>query len=617
MGSTEETSAQKQSLPKVRRVPGLALSAAQEGLLERAFAGSREIFVEAEFRSGYSGATILLVSSDSGQAHLIVKLGHPAALQREYTAYRQFVESILPQNTARLQGEPLLADDGGLALLTYTFTGGDPRLPTRSLEDYYHRRRGRATAYVLDRVFRIYGRRWWADNRPRKYVLGEQYDRLLPVHLKFKPTPTSGTRPRIFPADQLDAAALRDIQPGQPIRLQGFCVSEVRPDRCEVTLTVAPPPGEAAPPLRLRLETDDATAYQPGDQLETHDAIVTATRNTLLAEIISLTVPAFEPDAVYLNLGGHTYPNPLLGISSLMNRTIEGKESVIHGDLNLQNILVDHDTGFAWLIDFAETRRGPTLFDLQRLEGQVITKLLASTAAEAGLEPAIMPSLLESLHNDLPQPILRLDRRAQAALQEIYTVLITIRHLARQYLMDDQDWDEYYLGLIISLLGTLKFPGPKPLARELALVGAVAARELLETSPPKQSGYRILVVEDQKQLWQVTLHEILVGMGCLVEIAETYGEALDKLQNSRFDLVTLDVHLGQDIEIQEGILLLEHIRNRFGPAFPVIIVSAAIYKRNVVRAFKQFSVADVFLKEYFERELFREAVRNALQAPQL
>lgn len=51
-------------------------------------------------------------------------------LQREYAAYRQFVKHASPQNTARLQGEPLLTADGQLALLSYSFAGGDPRLPS-------------------------------------------------------------------------------------------------------------------------------------------------------------------------------------------------------------------------------------------------------------------------------------------------------------------------------------------------------------------------------------------------------------------------------------------------------------------------------------------------------
>ena len=103
-----------------------------------------------------AAAGVLLVSPGSGQAQMVVKLGSATELQREYAAYRQYVKQASPQNTARLQGEPLLTDDEQLALLSYTFAGGDPRRPTNSLQAYYESKGGQATAAVLDRVFRRY-----------------------------------------------------------------------------------------------------------------------------------------------------------------------------------------------------------------------------------------------------------------------------------------------------------------------------------------------------------------------------------------------------------------------------------------------------------------------------
>jgi hypothetical protein len=474
MDPPETTPIQPNVPPNIRRAPGLTLTPAEESLLARAFAGSREIFVEREFRSGYSGAVVLLVSPASGQAQVVVKLGSPVELQQEYATYRQFVKQALPQNTARLQGEPLLTADEQLALLSYTFAGGDPRSPTNSLQAYYERKGGQATAAVLDRIFRVYGRQWWANNRPQKFVVSEQYDRLLPVHLKLKPAETVETNPRTLVAGQINAASLRDLEPGQPVRLQGFHIVETRPDRQEVKLTANPPPGEASGPLRLRLETDKVIAYQLGERLETLDTVITATRQTILAEAASSAWPAFDPEATHLSLNGRTYSNPLLQPSDLLDQVIEARVSTIHGDLNLQNILVDEETGFAWLIDFAETRRGPTLFDLQRLESQVISKLLPPAIAQAGLEPATMAGLLESLHADPPSPT-----APHAALQEPYTVLVTLRRLARQYLIDDRDWNEYYLGLVITLVGSLKYPELEPVGRQLALAGAAIAQEVM------------------------------------------------------------------------------------------------------------------------------------------
>src|SRR5205814_924282 len=44
--------------------------------------------------------------------------------------------------------------------------------------------------------------------------------------------------------------------------------------------------------------------------------------------------------------------------------------SMIHGDLNLANVLQD-DAGNTWLIDYFYTREGPTIHDLAKLESEL------------------------------------------------------------------------------------------------------------------------------------------------------------------------------------------------------------------------------------------------------
>src|SRR5215203_5621237 len=168
----------------IRCAPGVRLSPDQLDLLARSFSDSTLIFVKREFRSGYSGAVVLLVSLGADQAPIVVKLAQPLDLEREYAAYQQFVRQISPQNIAHLQGEPLISADGQLGLIQYSFAGGESHLAATSLRDYYESKGGDASAAVINRIFRSFGRYWWANNRPRLYTLGEQYDRLLPTHLQ-------------------------------------------------------------------------------------------------------------------------------------------------------------------------------------------------------------------------------------------------------------------------------------------------------------------------------------------------------------------------------------------------------------------------------------------------
>lgn len=466
--------------PEIRYTPGVNLSSVELTLLTQVFIDSEEVLVERELHAGFSGTRVLLVRPGNRQAHVVVKLGSLVDLYLEWEIYRTLVEKVSPQNTARIQGEPVSSDDGQLALLCYTFVGGDPRHPTSSLRTYFQEEGGIAAAEVLKRVFHTYGRQWWSNNTRRTFVLDEVYDRLLPVHLKLKASNNDLTGTSlVLVAGKVNAAALRDLPPGQHVRLLDFRVSEVRFQQNDMTLTTSPPPGEASANLRLRVEGIDPAAYHPGDQVAALGAIVTATRHDLLSTAVQAALPGLDVTAAEVKLAEITCLNPLHDYVSLLDHVTDARFSIIHGDLNLDNILVDSDTGFAWLIDFADTCQGPALFDLQRLEAQVITKLLSPAADQAGLGPAAMIKLYQALHAELPDAT-----TPYSPLQKSYTLLLAIRRLARQFLINDLEWDEYYRGLILTLLGTLKFAELSPLARAMAFAGASAARSLINIPLP-------------------------------------------------------------------------------------------------------------------------------------
>ncbi len=488
MGSPEHTSnreaADASRQPQIRSAPGVALSAPQIELLARVVGDSGSVFVKREFRSGYSGAVVMLVSTGAGEAPVVVKFAHPIDLQQEYHAYQRYVVRASPQNIAHLRGEPLVTSDGQLGLLQYTFAGGESHQPTTSLLDYYTASGGEATAAVLNRIFRIYGRHWWGNNRPEVYTLGEQYDRLLPVHLQVADSRRDDDIAHtLITANHTSVTELRTLRLGQRVRLLGFDVVKVRDNGRTMTLWSEPPSGEATAPLRIRLESEAERNCRPGETLECVDAVVVATRTDLLADAARSAMPQFvaEEEAFTAHLPDEAGQlqadaliNPIYNLSACLDRVVETKMSTIHGDINLQNVLVDPQTGFSWLIDFGETRPGPTLLDLQRLEVQVITKLLPDAAAQAELEAASLVDLMASLHAD-PLPTFCL----HPGLWEPFAVLLTVRRLARHYLMDDLHWDEYYYGLTIALVGALKFDELTPFARALALVGAATALRLV------------------------------------------------------------------------------------------------------------------------------------------
>lgn len=129
---------------------------------------------------------------------------------------------------------------------------------------------------------------------------------------------------------------------------------------------------------------------------------------------------------------------------------------------------------------------------------------------------------------------------------------------------------------------------------------------------PATAGKSVLVVEDNPA-WQDILREYLTELGCVVDIAVDFTEARSKLQNGQFSLVTIDAHLGPRTRANEGILLMDYIRQQLGPKLPIIVVSGEINKQDLVRAFQKFAVISVLLKEHFECREFQADVRKALQ----
>ena len=93
-------------------------------------------------------------------------------------------------------------------------------------------------------------------------------------------------------------------------------------------------------------------------------------------------------------------PDPLVCLADVLAKPIQGTRSVIHGDLNLENILVGPG-GLVWLIDFAETRNGHPLFDFARLGAEVIAHILAMREAS----PAAYLQMLQSGGDPLWQAV--------------------------------------------------------------------------------------------------------------------------------------------------------------------------------------------------------------------
>jgi len=184
------------------------------------------------------------------------------------------------------------------------------------------------------------------------------------------------------------------------------------------------------------------------------------------------------------------------------------KVSIIHGDLNLENILVtlSGQNLLGWFIDFSRSRFGHTAFDFVKLETeiktQLLSKYLSKLISEMQLQGEGEPVMrcLEWFHsfeeegvieNSKSQPLSRF--AAWKQVRELASLVLLIRHLASRYDLGG----EYNWALFFYSFTALKFTNldePKmaaPLPKCLAYLAACAAYRKLERTDPLLAQERI------------------------------------------------------------------------------------------------------------------------------
>jgi len=455
-------------------VSDVSLSSAERALLEKAFVGYDTLHIEKEFKKGFSGARVLLAtpvrSGGRWESKIVLKIDNPAAINDEWQAYKKYVEGRLPL-AASIPKPPTDAGDEPLALLYYTFAGGRVDVAPDSLRNYYKEHTWQKIVELLEEsVLDALRVGWWGHRQTKYFSLRQEYDRLLPVHLVVEVSAPSKETPYNLIAGKTSFNDCRLLKYQQEVYIEGFAVEEIQPDRNEITLYTPPRSSSQINQIRIRVRTSPPNhlVLRVGDPMPPFTGVMIETRHDLLHESIQSAYPEQDLNREEVVIGGESYPNPLYHYDSLLNQRVFAMRTPIHGDLNLENILVV-PSGPIWVIDFATTREGPILYDLARLETQVITRWLA----ELRPNPESVVHLMQVLHQPIPS-----FGQLPTNFNKPFQILAAIRHAAKNYL-NSESWDEYYQGLSLMLLGALKFKDLDVHTQRITYAAAVGVYRLI------------------------------------------------------------------------------------------------------------------------------------------
>lgn len=413
----------------VEPLPGLSMSLEIRQILNTVFNRYQRLIINAEFQSGYSGARTWLAqpihADGRHDAQTIIKIGSVKTIVQEYENYQHFVKDTLPPITARIQQPPVKTRQGNLAALRYTFIGqsGQPPVSLRQalLAD--------PAPQYFQRLFESFGANWWLQRSPATFRVAVAYDQIMPSHLVMLPSTETATQ-RLH-GTQADFC-LDVVNIGDCLRLSGFKHIERRADGESLSIEGEARPG--FPPLRIRWMYPQFKEGQVGK--------VIATRTSLMQAWVK-GLPLFS------------LPDPLPCVDAWLNQSINASHAIIHGDLNLENILIGPNN-LVWLIDFARTRYGHPLSDFAHLYGETIAQVIAMQDENA-------EEFLDKLTH------------------EAYPLLTAIDQIAERLLTNPANRHEYHLSLALTCLGMVKFPNLTPKARHLLYLTAALKGKNLNT----------------------------------------------------------------------------------------------------------------------------------------
>lgn len=456
-------------------------------ILRRMFYGHSQIRIDRRLTGGYSQAVLLVVTPIHGDnredAAVVVKIDNVDAILDEAQRYESHVRGTLPPLTARLEDKPVAPETSELAGLKYTLIAGYDRTTNdlrAKLQEWDPSKLG---DWLHNELYPAFGRIWWQQNRPYRLQVWREYDWVLPPVLtleavgdKAEPEESHTLK---FP---IKRSKLKLLEYGDLVTVENFIVQKVDPEQGIIQLAIGHGTDTVnAYKVEVRGIDLDRDTYYRGEVVESITGKVWQTRDVQLAHAVRALEPDFELDAdkiPYDDERSFKLPNPLKAYEELLDRQINGTLSTIHGDLHPGNIMIGPNNS-AFLIDFAHTRDGHTVFDWATLEIGLLSDGVMAAAGESWDDARNIIKHLMAINAGKPSP------DSDSPIANALGFMPQLRDIVQRCLLEPDMWGEYYIALALCALRTMGWDTMPIASRRLMfMVAALSIHQLKEGPDP-------------------------------------------------------------------------------------------------------------------------------------
>ncbi len=446
-------------------------------VLRRMFQTYQRIRMERRLLGGHSSAALYVVTpinaDGAHDAAVVVKIDRADNILEEAARYEAHVKNSLPPLTARLEDKPVTVETSDYAALRYTFVtdaNGDSR-------DLREAAAGLDSlgGWIENTLFPYFGKTWWMQRYPYRFQVWMEYDWLLPPllvleHINENDAPADA----LLISEPIKRNIFHDLDYGTTVVIDSFTVNRVYRDQNAIQLTVGKGSEATRRAYKILVRGINLSEYAffRGEVIERIAGRVYETRAALLLQTVRALNPDFDPtaDSIPGFDADSRFPNPLTRIDAALEDYYNGSLSKIHGDLHLGNILVGASQ-HPFLIDFAQTRSGHTLFDWAMLELSILNELIMPKIGDEWWHARDLLRDLALINSG--RPPITAERRALLAPIE------SIRRVAASCLARQDAWGEYHIALAMSAIRAFAWETITLGARRLMfLIAALSFAEL-------------------------------------------------------------------------------------------------------------------------------------------